>query len=56
MAAAHTRQNYRRHWYPEIISRDTYDTWKEKGETIEKICSRKALEILKHHQPIPLTA
>jgi trimethylamine--corrinoid protein Co-methyltransferase len=56
MSAVHTRRNYRRHWYPEIISRDTYDTWKEKGETIEQTCRRKAQEILKHHQPVPLAA
>jgi trimethylamine--corrinoid protein Co-methyltransferase len=54
MSAAHTRRNYRRHWYPEIISRDTYDTWKEKGETIEQICCRLAQEILENHQPLPL--
>jgi len=56
MSAAHTRQNYRRHWYPEIISRDTYDTWKEKGETIDQICIRKAQEILTNYQPSPLPA
>ena len=56
MSATHTRRNYRRHWYPDIISRDTYDTWKDKGETIELICQRKAQEILNTHQPIPLSA
>jgi len=54
MSAAHTRRNYRRHWYPEIISRDTYDTWLEKGENIEQICRRKAREILETHQPTQL--
>jgi len=54
MSAAHTRRNYRRHWYPEIISRDAYDTWLEKGETIEDICRRKAREMLSNHQPAPL--
>ena len=56
MSAAHTRRNYRRHWYPEIISRDTYDTWLEKGETIEQICRRKAKEIVSNHLPTPLSA
>ena len=51
MSTDHTRLNYRRHWYPEIISRDTYDTWKEKGESIDQICNRKATEILDSHQP-----
>lgn len=54
MSAAHTRKHYRGHWYPEIISRDTYDTWKEKGETIEQICRLKAQEIVTNHQPSPL--
>ena len=54
MSTGHTRLNYRRHWYPEIISRDTYDTWKEKGETIDQICNRKAQEIVDTHQPTPL--
>jgi trimethylamine--corrinoid protein Co-methyltransferase len=54
MTAAHTRRNYRRHWYPEIINRDTYETWKQKDKTIEQICQWKAQEILEHHQPIPL--
>ena len=56
MSAPHTRRNYRRHWYPEIISRDTYDTWLEKGETIEQICRRKGQEIVAHHQAPPLPA
>ena len=56
MSAAHTRRNYRRHWYPEIISRDTYDTWLEKGETVEQICRRKGQEIVAHHQPPSLPA
>jgi trimethylamine--corrinoid protein Co-methyltransferase len=51
MSAAHTLRNYRQHWYPGIISRDTYDTWKEKGETIEQICRRKAQDIVANHQP-----
>ncbi len=56
MSAKHTLRNYRRHWYPEIISRDTYDTWAEKGETIEQICRRKAQDIVANHQPPPLPA
>lgn len=56
LSAKHTRRHFRRHWYPEIISRDTYDTWKEKGESIEEICQRKAQEIVKHHRPTPLEA
>ncbi|HBX68303.1 MAG TPA: hypothetical protein DEH25_02650 [Chloroflexi bacterium] len=54
MSARHTLRHYREHWYPQIISRDTYSTWLEKGETIESICRRKAQEIVAHHQPPPL--
>ena len=35
---------------------DTYETWQEKGETIEQICQHKALDILANHQPEPLAA
>jgi len=56
MSAQHTKRNYRQHWYPEIISRDTYDTWLEKGETIESICQRKAQELAAYHQPPKLAA
>jgi trimethylamine--corrinoid protein Co-methyltransferase len=54
MSTKHTRENYHRHWYPELISRDTYDTWKEKGKNIEDVCIQRALDILETHQPIPL--
>jgi trimethylamine--corrinoid protein Co-methyltransferase len=56
MSARHTKSNYRRHWYPNIISRDTYETWQEKDETIEQICQHKARDILANHQPAPLAA
>ncbi len=49
------RHNFRRHWQPGILSRDTYETWQAKGETIEQICRRKAQDILAQHQP-PLPA
>jgi trimethylamine--corrinoid protein Co-methyltransferase len=56
MSAPHTRRNYRTHWYPNIINRDTYETWKAKGETIEDVCRRKAKEILQNHKPTSLPA
>ena len=51
MSARHTRSNYRQHWYPNILSRDTYETWREKSESIEQICRRKAQDLITHHQP-----
>jgi trimethylamine--corrinoid protein Co-methyltransferase len=56
MSAKHTLRNYKKHWYPKIISRDTYETWKEKGETIESLCRNKARDILSSHQPPALPA
>jgi trimethylamine--corrinoid protein Co-methyltransferase len=51
LSTTHTRKNYRNHWYPEIISREPYETWFEKGENIEQKCRRKAKEILINHVP-----
>ncbi|MBN1146651.1 MAG: trimethylamine methyltransferase family protein [Anaerolineales bacterium] len=56
MRQKHTRKHYTEHWRPEILIRDAYETWHEKGETIERICSRKAQEILDEHQPPGLPA
>ena len=52
----HTRQLYKNHWQPEILSRDTYETWKEKGDNIEDVCLRKARLILESHHPPTLPA
>ncbi len=56
LSAKHTRRNYPEHWAPDIFSRDTYETWETKGETIEDICRRKAEDILANHQPPSLPA
>lgn len=53
---AHTRQNYHQHWQPEIFNRDGYDTWQEKGKSIEQVCREKAVDILSTHQPKALPA
>jgi trimethylamine--corrinoid protein Co-methyltransferase len=56
ISTSHTRRCYRQHWYPEIISRDTYDTWREKNVTLEQICRRKVKDILASYQPKPLSS
>jgi trimethylamine--corrinoid protein Co-methyltransferase len=56
MKEKHTRRYYPNHWAPEILSRDTYETWQEKGESIEDICRRKASNMIETHQPEPLPA
>jgi trimethylamine--corrinoid protein Co-methyltransferase len=56
LRARHTRRTFREHWLPQILSRDPYETWQAKGETIEQICRRKAQDILAEHRPPPLPA
>jgi trimethylamine--corrinoid protein Co-methyltransferase len=51
----HTRQNYRQHWQPELFNREAYETWQEKGTTIESLCRQKARDILASHQPLALS-
>jgi trimethylamine--corrinoid protein Co-methyltransferase len=56
LKARHTRQTFREHWQPGILSRDTYETWRAKGHTIEQICRRRAQDVLDQHRPPPLPA
>jgi trimethylamine--corrinoid protein Co-methyltransferase len=56
LKAQHTRRTFREHWQPQILSRDPYEAWQAKGETIEGICRRKANDILAEHRPPPLPA
>jgi trimethylamine--corrinoid protein Co-methyltransferase len=52
----HTRRNYTQHWSPQILSRDAFENWSEKGLTIEESCRRKAVETLEQHPPPRLPA
>ncbi len=56
LRAKHTRRTFREHWLPEILSRDTYEGWQAKGETVADRCRRRAQDLLTHHQPPPLPA
>lgn len=56
LRAKHTRRTFRQHWLPGILSRDTYETWQAKGQTIDDACRRKARDILAQHQPPSLPA
>jgi trimethylamine--corrinoid protein Co-methyltransferase len=51
MGTKHTRRTFREHWLPGILSRDTYETWQAKGDSIEDICRRRAQDLLVQHQP-----
>lgn len=54
LKARHTKQHFREHWLPNILSRDAYETWHAKGEPIAQVCRRRAAEILDQHHPQPL--
>jgi trimethylamine---corrinoid protein Co-methyltransferase len=56
LKAQHTRRNFREHWQPTILSRDTYETWQAKGLSIEESCRRIAHDLLREHRPPPLPA
>lgn len=56
LKSKHTRRTFREHWRPAILSRDAYEAWLAKGETVEDVCRRRAHEILSQHKPSPLPA
>jgi trimethylamine--corrinoid protein Co-methyltransferase len=56
LRAKHTRRMFREHWLPDILNRDSYDTWQAKGESIDAACRRRARDILAQHQSPPLPA
>jgi len=56
LRAKHTRRTHRQHWLPSILSREPYETWQARGETIETVCRRRARELLAEHSPPPLPA
>jgi trimethylamine--corrinoid protein Co-methyltransferase len=47
----HTRRTFREHWLPDILSRDAYETWQSRGQTIEQVCRGKAHDLLAQHKP-----
>lgn len=56
MREKHTRRHYTEHWRPQILNRDAYETWQDKGQTIPQICRAKAIDLLNQHQPERLPA
>ena len=48
----HTYRHFRENWFPKLLNRDNYETWKSKGsQTLGDRASAKAREILETHQP-----
>ncbi|MBG7610547.1 MAG: trimethylamine methyltransferase family protein [Anaerolineae bacterium] len=54
LKSKHTKNNYSRHWQPEILNRDAYETWFKRKESIEEKCRNRAKIILKEHKHAPL--
>jgi len=54
LKAKHTKINYAQHWKPEFLNRDAYETWFERGESLESKCRKKAKRILQEHKHAPL--
>jgi trimethylamine--corrinoid protein Co-methyltransferase len=52
----HTKIRSRQHWLPEILERDTYETWLVSAETIKSKCRSRAHDLLATHRPEPLGA
>jgi trimethylamine---corrinoid protein Co-methyltransferase len=52
LEAEHTRENYRRHWYPDLFERGDYATWVNKdGESLLERATKRVEDILCEHDP-----
>jgi trimethylamine--corrinoid protein Co-methyltransferase len=47
----HTRQTFRRHWQPELLNREPYETWLATRTTVAEKSREKAKDLLASHQP-----
>jgi trimethylamine---corrinoid protein Co-methyltransferase len=58
LSLPHTRKWYREeHIFPEILDRDTYDTWENEGKrSLADRAAQKVSEIIKTHDPPPLAS
>jgi trimethylamine:corrinoid methyltransferase-like protein len=52
----HTRRTFRRHWQPELLNREPYESWKVTREQIAEKSREKAMDVLATHQPPRLSA
>ena len=52
MGEDHTYRHFRENWFPKLLDRDNFETWKNNGGlTLAGRASAKAREILESHQP-----
>jgi trimethylamine--corrinoid protein Co-methyltransferase len=57
LSERHTRDHFRAYWRPKILSRDSFEVWKAKGQTsIYEAARQRALQLLAEHSPPPLSA
>jgi len=56
LKAKHTRRHYKRHWQPELLNKEAYETWEVDREEVAEKGRQKALEILASYQAPRLPA
>jgi trimethylamine--corrinoid protein Co-methyltransferase len=53
----HTRDHFKAYWRPNILVRDSYDTWRTKGATsVEEAARQRARRLIAEHKPPPLSS
>jgi trimethylamine--corrinoid protein Co-methyltransferase len=52
----HTRRNFKRHWLPDLLNREAYETWLVNREQVAEKSRQKAKDILSSHQSSKLPA
>ncbi|UCE40237.1 MAG: trimethylamine methyltransferase family protein [Candidatus Aminicenantes bacterium] len=55
LTSEHTLRNFRRNWFPELLSRITYERWEKEGQKdLGQRAGDKVRFILENHKPLPL--
>jgi trimethylamine--corrinoid protein Co-methyltransferase len=55
LTSKHTLENFRRNWFPQLLSRITYERWEKEGKKdLGQRAGDKARYILENHKPLPL--
>lgn len=55
LGTEHTAQHYKEDWYPRLLDRSDFDTWKAAGgKTLRERARERVEEILADHRPEPL--
>jgi trimethylamine--corrinoid protein Co-methyltransferase len=52
----HTRRHYKRHWRPDLLNKEAYETWVEDRTQVAEKARQKAKDLLGSHQPPRLPA